>query len=139
MKKIVYLIISIILLTCQLIRAQQADSIPDTSKTNNLVLLKVIGLESMYYAGAMLIMQNTWYKDREVVPFHFYNDNKGYLQVDKFGHAFGAYVESYIGYYSLRKIGVSKTNSLIFGGSLGLVLQTPIEIMDGIHEGWGFS
>lgn len=139
MKKKVYLIISIILLTCQLIRAQQADSIPDTSKTNNLVLLKVIGLESMYYAGAMLVMQNTWYKDREVVPFHFYNDNKGYLQVDKFGHAFGSYVESYIGYYSLRKICVSKTNALIFGGSLGLVLQTPIEIMDGIHEGWGFS
>ncbi len=36
-------------------------------------------------------------------------------------------------------MGLSKSNALIFGGSLGLIMQTPIEMMDGIHEGWGFS
>jgi hypothetical protein len=74
-----------------------------------------------------------------MVPFHFFNDNKGYLQVDKFGHAFGAYFESYIGYHWLRKSGVSKSKGLVYGATLGFILQSPIEIMDGIHEGWGFS
>jgi len=45
-----------------------------------------------------------WYKDEPRVPFEFYNDSKGYLQVDKFGHAFGAYFESYVGYHALRNV-----------------------------------
>ena len=44
----------------------------------------------------------------------------------------------YIGYKSLRNAGLSKAKALIYGGTLGLILQTPIEIMDGLHEGWGF-
>jgi uncharacterized protein YfiM (DUF2279 family) len=59
--------------------------------------------------------------------------------VDKFGHAFGAYAISYTGYHWMLKSGMSKNKALIFGGSLGLILQTPIEIVDGIHEGLGFS
>lgn len=73
------------------------------------------------------------------MPFHFYNDNKGWLQVDKFGHMFGAYVYSYIGYYGLKKLGATRNEALLFGGTLGFVLQFPIEIMDGLHEGYGFS
>jgi len=117
------------------------DSIPDidSGRINKRTLYKAIAVETAYYAGAMFILQKTWYHDRKIVPFHFFDDNKGYLQVDKFGHAFGAYFESYIGYHCLLNAGVSKTNALIYGGSLGLILQTPIEIMDGIHEGWGFS
>ena len=119
--------------------ALQPESKADTVKTNRKGLYKVIAFESAYYAGSMLVLQNAWYKDRKVVPFHFYNDNGGYMQVDKFGHAFGAYVESYIGYYWLESIGVERKNALLLGGTLGFILQTPIEIMDGIHEGWGFS
>jgi len=119
--------------------AQQSSAIPDSGKKVRTTLYKAIAIEGAYYLGAMFVLQNTWYKDRKTVPFHFYNDNKGYLQVDKFGHAFGAYVESYIGYKSLLCSGVTKSKALIYGGTLGFVLQMPIEIMDGIHEGWGFS
>lgn len=92
-----------------------------------------------YLAIGTPVMERTWYRDRERVPFHFFDDNGGYLQVDKFGHAFGAYVQSYVGYHWLRRSGFSEGTSLAFGGGLGLILQTPIEVMDGIHEGWGFS
>lgn len=112
---------------------------PDSSRMNKRVFYKTIAFESAYFTGAMLILQNTWYKGRKIVPFHFYNDNEGYLNVDKFGHGFGAYIESYIGYQSLLNAGVSKNKALFYGGSLGFILQMPIEIMDGIHEGWGFS
>ena len=131
----------LVMISFILMNAEAQDSIakPDSISINNKLLYKVVAFESAYYASSMIILQNSWYQDRKVVPFHFYNDNKGYLQVDKFGHAFGAYVESYIGYHCLRNIGITKTKALLFGGSLGLILQTPIEIMDGIHEGWGFS
>ncbi|MBE0642877.1 MAG: DUF2279 domain-containing protein [Bacteroidetes bacterium] len=118
----------------------QTDSAPvDSSGIDNGALYTAIASVSAHYALSMTVLQNTWYRGRAVVPFHFYNDNRAYLQVDKCGHAFGAYVESYAGYALLRGAGLSRTNALVFGGSLGLIMQTPIEIMDGIHEGWGFS
>ena len=113
----------------------KVDSIYSTKKT----LYKALGLTSAYYGSSMYILSKTRYKDREVVPFHFYNDNQGYLQVDKFGHTFGAYVYSYIGYYYLINSGLSRKEALCYGATLGLILQTPIEIMDGIHQGYGFS
>lgn len=111
----------------------------DSVQVNKKKLFTVVAVECIYYGGSMLVLQNAWYKDRPVVPFHFFNDNKGYLQVDKFGHAFGSYAESYIGYHWLKKIGLGRTNALLLGGTLGFILQSPIEIMDGVHEGWGFS
>ena len=58
------------------------------------------------------MLQYVWYHDKERVPFHYYNDNKGWLQLDKYGHALTAYKESYSGYYGLRKAGVKKGKAL---------------------------
>ncbi|MBS3993020.1 MAG: DUF2279 domain-containing protein [Bacteroidetes bacterium] len=123
---------------CEL-KAQESEKTSDSLTVKNSLLPKSIALSATYYAGAMWGLQKTWYKDREKVPFHFKNDNKAYLQVDKFGHAFGAYIESYIGYHWMLKSGYSKKEALMYGASLGLILQTPIEIMDATHEGIGFS
>lgn len=106
---------------------------------NRKRLYTVIGSESAFYLAGNAYLQYVWYKDHARVPFHFYNDNKGYLQMDKFGHAYSAYHYSRKGYEALRWAGVSKKKSLIYGGPLGLFLQTPIEIFDGLYEGYGFS
>ncbi|MFT4758517.1 MAG: hypothetical protein ACI9XO_003418 [Paraglaciecola sp.] len=87
----------------------------------------------------MSYLQFVWYQDKEGVPFHFYDDSKGYQQIDKMGHAYGAYLESYLCYKWLRSTGLSKKKSLLYGGTMGLVLQTPIEIFDGLYDSWGFS
>lgn len=115
------------------------DSISIKHPVNKRKLASIIVTESALYLGSMSYLQFVWYKDSERVPFHFYNDNAGYLQIDKFGHAFGSYLESYIGYHWLRSAGVKKSQALIFGATLGIVLQTPIEVFDGMYEGWGFS
>lgn len=120
-------------------RAQKLEFQNDTSKIEKKAVYKALAFTGSYYASSMFILGNTWYKDKARVPFHIYNDNKGYLQVDKFGHMFGSYVYSYIGYHGLMKMGASRKEALIFGSTLGFVLQFPIEIMDGIHEGYGFS
>jgi uncharacterized protein YfiM (DUF2279 family) len=110
---------------------------PDSVKKSQL--RAVLATEAALYAGSMAYLQFIWYKDHKAVPFHFYNDSKGYLQIDKFGHTFGAYLESYIGYHALRCAGVKKGKALLLGGTLGIILQTPIEVWDGLYEGWGFS
>ena len=114
-----------------------AKSYPDT--LNNKRLFAAIGTASVTYVGGLSYLGFMWYKDHERVPFHNYNDLPGYLQMDKFGHAFGAYRESYAAYYALRWAGVDKKRALIYGGPIGLLFQTPIEVFDGLYEGWGFS
>ena len=99
----------------------------------------VIGSEAGIYTTGLSFLAFIWYKDKERVPFHWYDDSKGYLQMDKAGHAFGAYWESRAAYHALRWAGVSRKKALWFGGTAGLVFQTPIEIFDGLYEGWGFS
>lgn len=111
----------------------------DSSHVQPNTLYKAITFTSAYYASSMFLLSKTWYKEKQVVPFHFYNDNGGYLQVDKFGHTFGAYVYSYLGYTCLINKGFTRNEALYFGATLGVILQTPIEIMDGLHEGYGFS
>ncbi len=113
--------------------AQQLDTL------NKARLRTVIITETSFYLAGNAYLQFIWYKGHDRAKFHFYNDNKGYLQMDKCGHAFSAYQYSRKGYEALRWAGLSKKKSLIYGGPLGLVLQTPIEIFDGLYEGYGFS
>jgi len=110
---------------------------PDTLDKKQL--RSVIITESATYVAGLSFLSFIWYKDHERVPFHYYNDAKGYLQMDKVGHAYGAYKESYAAYYALRRSGLDKKRALIYGGPIGLIFQTPIEIFDGLYEGWGFS
>lgn len=119
--------------------AQEVKSVSDSAQVNKKTIYRSLGLTGSYYATSILILNNTWYKGKDRVPFHFYNDNRGYLQVDKFGHMFGGYVYSYAGYHGLLELGATRKEALIFGSTLGFVLQFPIEIMDGLHEGYGFS
>ncbi len=106
---------------------------------NRKKLFTAIGAEAVFYTAGISYLRYVWYRDKERVPFHFYNDLAGYKQIDKFGHMYGAYLESYIGYHWLRAAGVQRKKALLYGGTLGLVLQTPIEVFDGLYKGWGFS
>jgi hypothetical protein len=106
---------------------------------NKGALFGVVGAQAAIYAGGLYYLTGVWYKDRDPVPFHFYNDNAGYLQIDKFGHAMTAYVESSLSYHAYRLAGMPKKQALIYGGLMGFAMQAPIEIADGLNEGWGFS
>jgi hypothetical protein len=112
-------------------------SVEDTIYKNRLYA--VAGIESASYVTGLSILGFVWYKDHERVPFHFYDDSKGYLQMDKAGHTFSAYYESLISYHAFRWAGMDKSKSVIFAGLAGFLFQLPIEIFDGLYEGWGFS
>ncbi len=113
------------------------DYYPDT--LNKKRLKTIIISEVSTYAAGLSFLSFYWYRDKELVPFHFYNDLKGYLQVDKLGHGYAAYHESYSAYYALRWAGLDKRRALIYGAPIGFLFQAPIEVYDGLYEGWGFS
>ncbi len=137
MKKVYFAFLLVGLFVSSKGMAQETAS--DTSRVKAGKLIPIIATESALYVGSMAYLQFVWYKDVPRVPFEFYDDSKGYLQIDKFGHVFGSYLESYLGYQWLRSAGVRKKHALLYGATLGLVLQTPIEVFDGLYEGWGFS
>ncbi len=100
---------------------------------------KFLLVEGVVLTGAISYLKNEWYSDKKRVPFHFYNDLKGWNQIDKFGHFYASYLESNVGYSLMKKFNFSEKQSLYLGGFQGLILETPIEFFDAYHEGWGFS
>lgn len=118
-------------------RNHSFEAYPDS--LNKKRLATVISVETSAYVAGLSFLGLIWYADKEQVPFHFYDDSKGYLQMDKAGHAFAAYHESRIAYRSLRWAGVKDKKAIGYGGPAGLLFQTPIEIFDGLYPGWGFS
>jgi len=106
---------------------------------NKKRLIPVAATFSSLYLGSMSYLQFIWYEDKERVPFEFYNDSEGYKQIDKCGHMYGSYLESYAGFHSLLWSGVPRNKAVWIGGSMGFIMQLPIEIWDGMYKGWGFS
>ncbi len=100
-------------------------------------LIGVIAGTAAFYTITLLMLRKQWYKKR--VPFHSFNDNGEWLQMDKIGHATTAYCMSRGGYELMRWSGVNERASILTGGLLALLFQTTLEIYDGHSEGWGFS
>ena len=137
MKKVHLSVISLLFAGSVFSQSQFTKFYPES--LNKERLTTVIGSETASYIAVVSFLSLIWYKDHDRVPFHYYNDSKGYLQIDKAGHAYSAYRESYSAYYALRWAGVNRKKALIYGGPVGLLFQTPIEIFDGLYEGYGFS
>lgn len=108
-------------------------------KYNSKRFKTVIAVESGLYAASMIELNELWYKNYERSPFHFFNDNEEWLQMDKAGHAVSAYYLGKVGVDALRWSGVGEKKAIFFGGSLGSVFLTTIEILDGFSNQWGFS
>jgi len=100
---------------------------------------KFLAAEGVVLSGAILYLKHEWYYDKKRVSFHFYNDFKGWNQVDKLGHFYVSYLESNVGYSIFKKFNFSEKKALYFGGFQGLILETPIEFLDAYYQGWGFS
>jgi hypothetical protein len=94
-------------------------------------------------AGSVLFFGSAtyfiYYKTYEPGKFHFENDFKSFLQVDKLVHSYGSYVATNIWYSGLKEAGLPKKKALLWGGALGFIPLTPKEIFEGFSEPAGFS
>ncbi|MBD2752975.1 DUF2279 domain-containing protein [Spirosoma validum] len=114
-----------------------APAAPDPSGINQGRFIGVLVGTAAFYTITLLMLRKQWYKKR--VPFHSFNDNAEWLQMDKVGHAATAYCMSRGGYELMRWSGVNERASILTGGLLALLFQTTLEVYDGHAEGWGFS
>ncbi len=102
-------------------------------------LRTVLIMEGAAIAGSLTGLYYLWYKDYPQSSFHFINDNNEWLQMDKVGHMVTSYYISRIGYTSLRWSGLPEKKAVWYGGSLGFLFQSTIEILDGFSAEWGAS
>lgn len=108
------------------------------STNNKRVLGSSIAIGSIY-AGSIIALQQVWYKESYQNDFHFFNDGKNWLQMDKAGHIFTGYHLSSILSGNYRWSGVKRNNSNFIGSAVGLSYLSTLEFMDGFSKEWGFS
>ena len=108
---------------------------PEPLRTGRL--LGVVAGTAVLYALSTYWLGNTWYTRR--VPFHAFDDNGEWLQMDKAGHATTAYAISRGEYELFRWSGVSERTAVLTGSAVALLFQSTIEYFDGHSAGWGFS
>jgi len=81
--------------------------------------------------------QSGWWKDNRA-PFHFREDLKYGLNVDKLGHIYGGIAAAYVFRKSFDWAGMNDKESLWYGSGASLLFQTYVEIEDGFST-WGFD
>ena len=59
--------------------------------------------------------------------------------MDKVGHVTTSYYVGRVGMQLYKWSGVKRKKAIWYGGMLGSVYQSTIEVLDGYSSGWGFS
>ncbi|MCX6350956.1 MAG: DUF2279 domain-containing protein [Bacteroidetes bacterium] len=127
-------------------KAQATFSAPKTKldsveipKQNNKKVMLVAGASLGLYTTSMVLLNQTWYANYPRSKFHWFDDNQEWLQMDKIGHGFVSYYEGMIGIRMLEWTGMPHRKAAIYGGVWGILMQTPIEVLDGYSSEWGAS
>src|SRR5258708_1941875 len=137
LQRIVLLLLGILLLQAPLLSAQEFfrnSKQYDPGRVNG-----VIFAEAALGTAVTIGLNYLWYKKFPRSPFHFFNDNNEWLNMDKMGHATTAYNIAAIQSDLLRWGGVKAGTSALFGTLTALGFLSMIEIMDGHSVKWGFS
>lgn len=116
----------------------QTDTIPKIPFSKKRLAI-VTGTEAALYAGSMYGLNQLWYKNYPRSSFHFFDDNYEWLQMDKCGHATTAYYVGRVGIGLMKWSGVERKKAIWYGGMVGSVYQSTIEVLDGYSSQWGFS
>jgi VanZ family protein len=110
--------------------------VPQRLNYNSLMLYGGITLAS---AVAVHIYQSKawWYNQNS--HFHIQEDNTYALQIDKYGHFYGAHLLGHIFSSTLEASNVDLKSSYQYGALLSFLYQMYVEIEDGFGPNWGFS
>ncbi|MBC6699064.1 DUF2279 domain-containing protein [Hymenobacter sp. BT190] len=117
------------------------DSLPAASPDSSLLsrrLPVLAGGLAVTYTGLLYGLSKGWYTG-ERAPLHWFNDLPEWKQMDKAGHFWGAFHQSRGAVDMLRWAGVPERRALWYGGFVGFLLQSPIELLDGRDPAYGAS
>ncbi len=91
------------------------------------------------WGASMVGLYSLWYKDYGTGKFHFFDDSKEWLQMDKVGHTMTSYYVGNAACNLLYTTGWKRNRCIVWGGLLGTFFLSSVEIFDGYSNGWGFS
>lgn len=111
----------------------------DTAKALKKRRIIVMATEASLYGTTMFALNKLWYEDYPRTSFHFFNDSEEWLQMDKCGHLTTAYQVGCFGIRCMKWSGANPQLSTWYGGSLGAIFLSTVEILDGFSTEWGFS
>ncbi|MEO6917231.1 MAG: DUF2279 domain-containing protein [Chitinophagaceae bacterium] len=114
-------------------------AINSTEQTNTARLWTVAGTHAAIWGACFVVLNKAWYADYKRVPFHFFNDNNEWLQMDKGGHIWTAYLVSRLSTNMWKWTGLPEKKAVILGGAAAIAFQSIIEVQDGFSQEWGFS
>lgn len=103
-------------------------------RLNTLVISSSVG-----YTATLTGLHFLWYANSPRNSFHFFDDNAEWKQVDKVGHFYTAYHISRLGVTAFGWTGMPRRKAIWWGGLMGIIFQTPIEILDGFSATYGAS
>lgn len=135
--KLIFLMLLLVVIFIPKSFSQTTDS---TSNPINKKKYKyILGAELVAYTATMVGLNQLWYANYEREPFHFFDDDKEWNQMDKIGHFGSAYYLGYLQIKILKNCGYTSKKSMLLGGATGFIFLTSVEILDGFSAGWGAS
>ena len=135
LKKIIYLLLLSLSISTvgQTSFYKKADTL--NTKRRNAIAISATTMT----AGALIALNQLWYKEYPRSNFHLKNDNKDWKQMDKTGHFMTSYYLGKLGMEVLDWAGVSEKHQIIYGATYGFAFLTAVEILDGYSDEWGAS
>lgn len=109
---------------------------PQQKKTRTWL---VTGANVVGYGGVMTAFAAAWYTNYTKAKFHSFNDSKEWLQMDKLGHVYGTWTETYANIELWKWAGMERKKRIWISGLTSLAFQTSIEYLDGRSAEWGWS
>jgi len=109
------------------------------SQKLNYNSLMIYGGITLASAVAVHIYQSKawWYNQNS--HFHIQEDNTYALQIDKYGHFYGAHLLGHIFSSTLEASNVDLKSSYQYAALLSFLYQMYVEVEDGFGPNWGFS
>lgn len=99
----------------------------------------VTGTNVAIGGGSIALLNSVWYKDYPKSDFHLFNDANEWLQMDKVGHSYTAYILSNAEYAAWRWAKLPRKKAIWLSGGIAWTYQLSVEVMDGYSAQWGFS
>lgn len=95
--------------------------------------------EAVVVTSGFIALNSIWYKDYSRTSFHFFNDNKEWLQQDKLGHMFTSFHLHKNQTAALRNVGLSDKKARLWSAISVSGAMLGIEVLDGFSAQWGAS
>ncbi|MFC0771411.1 DUF2279 domain-containing protein [Terrimonas alba] len=106
---------------------------------NKKRVLLITGINVAGYGSSLIALNSAWYKGYAKTTFHTFDDSREWLQVDKAGHAWGAYNASRGTTAMWDWAGLPHKKAVWIGGLSSMAYLTTIEFMDAYSAKWGWS